>query len=191
MTKYILHGGRTSIECEGNRKFFAEITKDSKEPVKILLVYFARPEAEWNEMFKQDKINFSSNANGKEVELILASENTKEFVEQIKNADAIYMRGGNNPDLLKEKMSQIKNWEELFSGKTIAGSSAGAMILSRYSHSRTDKSQSFEGLGILPIKVIVHYSQGMKNKSEDLENYGDEKMKIYAIPETEFIVLNK
>jgi peptidase E len=189
MTKYILHGGETGIKCKSNSNFFEEISKSIKEPIKILAVYFSRPKEEWGDLFKNDKVNFSSNANGKKVELILASENRKEFIEQIKNADAVYIRGG-KPNLLKEQLNKIKNLKELFKGKTIAGSSAGAMVLSKYAHSRSSV-KPFLGLAILPIKIVVHYSQSMKNKLEDLENYGSEKMKIYAIPETEFIILNK
>ena len=187
MTKYILHGGCTGIKCESNNRFFAEILKDLKESARILMIYFAKPEEEWEDKLRKDKISFSSNSGGKKFELILANPDIKKLIEQIKNADAVYLHGGNQ-DILKEKMAPIANLKELFEGKTIAGSSAGAILLAEYSHSRSS-IQPHKGLGIMPIKLVVHYSEELDNKLEDLKKYGDENMETYAIAETEFVVI--
>ena len=42
MTKFILHGGAPSRPSENNKKFFAEMTKFLLEPIKILVVCFAK-----------------------------------------------------------------------------------------------------------------------------------------------------
>ncbi|MFH0969301.1 MAG: Type 1 glutamine amidotransferase-like domain-containing protein [Patescibacteria group bacterium] len=188
MTKYILHGGETKIHCKNNDDFFAEIIRGLKEPAKMLLVYFAKPRKEWKGIFKRHRVDFSSNSGREKLELILADEDLDKFVKQIKNSDAVYLHGGNQ-DILKEKMAPVENLEKLFEGKTIAGSSAGAHILSAFNYS-IDSNQIEEGLGIIPVKVFTHYRDELKGELEKMENYGDRNMKTYAIPETEFIVLN-
>lgn len=60
MTKYILHGGNTSVKSESNKRFFYEILKDLPSPVDLLIIYFAIiDEAQWQDKFKEDKTNFS------------------------------------------------------------------------------------------------------------------------------------
>ena len=178
----------TRVDCENNRNFFAEILKDLKEPAKILAVYYAKPKEEWDEVFGRNKISFSENCNRKKFELIVADENLDKFVEQAKIVDAIYFHGGNQ-DVLKEKMANVENLKEIFEGKTIAGSSAGVHFLSVFNYS-IDSNKIEEGLRVLPFKFFTHYKDEMKNELEGLKKHGDENMKTYAIPETEFIVLN-
>lgn len=55
MTKFILHGGRTSKPVVSNKRFFREIVKSLKEPVKILMVCFAKEKNEWEESFEKDR----------------------------------------------------------------------------------------------------------------------------------------
>ncbi len=52
MTKYILHGGETSVNNEHNKKFYQEWVKDFEADVvpKILLVYYSREKSEWEKL---------------------------------------------------------------------------------------------------------------------------------------------
>lgn len=60
MTKYYLHGGKASVNSEGNKKFFQQLVKGFDNPVNFLCVYFARDRKinkdwNWDVMFKDDK----------------------------------------------------------------------------------------------------------------------------------------
>lgn len=184
MTKYILHGGKTSIKSEDNNKFFSEIIKDLLSPINLLIVYFSRGEEEWPKLLKQDKEIINSIADDKKINFVLANKDIEKFVQQIKDADGIYMRGGKT-NMLKEILAKIKNLKKLFTDKVIAGSSAGAYVLSRYYMNSMGKIG--EGLGILPIKTLAHYKESRKNELDKLKNYGD-KLTTYSLKETKFVV---
>lgn len=187
MTKYILHGGESGENCENNRNFFREIIEGFAEPVNILIVQFAREEEKWPERFEREKGKFDFL--DQKIDFTIADSAPEVFRTQTEKADAIYFIGGSNR-LLREKIRNIKNLGRLFQDKTVAGSSAGAIMLSKYSYN-TDDMHIEEGLGILPIKVFVHYSDAkFKDALEELKNY-KEDLEIKIIPETEFIVINK
>ena len=97
MTKYILHGGNTSDPLPSNDRFFREIVKGISEPVSLLLVYFASEKQKWARLFKQDRDNFRRNNPRKEIVFVLADK--KKFVEQARQANAIYLRGGKSSPL--------------------------------------------------------------------------------------------
>lgn len=186
MTKYVLHGGATSTKSRDNKRFFFEITKGLPNPVNILCVYFAKRKEFWPKLFKEEKINFSSAAPRKVFKFILAEDKMNILVKQLKEADVIYLRGGET-DMLKNVLKKVKNIEKLWGGKVVAGSSAGAYVLSKY-YFENDKNKVEKGLGILPIKTLCHYSAGKVRELKRLENYG-EKLKIYKIPEEKFFVI--
>ncbi|MFN3692880.1 MAG: Type 1 glutamine amidotransferase-like domain-containing protein [Candidatus Paceibacteria bacterium] len=80
---------------------------------------------------------------------------TEDFETDCSNADAIYFHGGNTPTLLAA-LKDYGDIERLFTGKTVAGSSAGAYMLSAYGAAHT--SEHFrQGLGILNVRVICHF----------------------------------
>ena len=68
MTKYILHGGAAKRDTEDNKKFFKEITKGLADPARILIVCFARNEAEWNDLFENTKLKFTAASPEKNME---------------------------------------------------------------------------------------------------------------------------
>ncbi len=156
MTKYILHGGHTRIRNEKNKIFFNEITKGLENGANILLIYFAKEKEKHQELYEDDKLNFKDNCGKKELSFILATE--ENFIEEIKKANAVYMRGGDTFKLLNF-LKKFPEFNKLIKDKVVAGSSAGAYVLAEYFYTHTLDSVE-EGLGILPIKVIAHYSDG-------------------------------
>jgi peptidase E len=152
-TKLILHGGFTSTQNELNQSFYKEISKDVPEGGSILLIYFAREEREIPELFEQDKERILEQAGGKKLNIILATK--EDFVDKVKEADTLYMRGGDT-DKLMGTLQQFPAFKSLIKGKTVAGSSAGAYVISQYSagHSVT---YIRKGLGLAPLRVVCHY----------------------------------
>jgi peptidase E len=153
MTKYILHGGFTSAENNLNRTFYAEIAKDVPDRGTVLLVYFAGSDEEVEGKFEQDKGRILAGANGRSLNIIIATR--ENFIEQVRNAASIYMRGGDT-DMLQNALKEYPEFKDAIQGKTVAGSSAGAYVLSTYRYS-SRRHRVRDGLGILPIKVICHY----------------------------------
>jgi len=190
MTKYILHGGATSSPSIHNKNFFAETTKDLSEPVKVLVVYFActREKKKWEELVENDKKKFSEANPDKKLEFTVASDNISTLIEQITSSDVIYIRGGIET-FLYELFLKIKNLKELFQDKVVAGSSAGAYVLSKYFYSNS-RDRIEEGTGVLPIKTLAHYSDALSGKLEELKEHGED-LRVYTIPETEFVIIEQ
>lgn len=188
MTKYILHGGAAGRVSEKNRQFVLEVVKDIPAYGNILVVLFARAKDLWVEKFTEIQKTYSDIALEKKLQLALASEEVETFREELQNADAIYLVGGDTL-LLKKYLDAIPDIENLWSGKTVAGSSAGSLVLSKYFYSG-DYDACYEGLGILDIKMICHYSEERELDLQKLENFG-EKMEILKLEEEEFVVIEK
>ncbi|MFA5127493.1 MAG: Type 1 glutamine amidotransferase-like domain-containing protein [Patescibacteria group bacterium] len=188
MTKYILHGGETSRPTSDNKQFFIGITSDLNNKATILCVYFARTKEKWPAMLEQDKINFSSASRQKNLNVTMADDELNNFAEQIKQADVIYLRGGDT-DTLKIILNKMKNLDELWRGKIVAASSAGVYVLSKYYYSNS-KDNIGDGLGILPIKSICHYKEEKSDKLERLKKHGED-LPVYAIPEEKFFIVEK
>ncbi|PLX26063.1 hypothetical protein C0580_00520 [Candidatus Parcubacteria bacterium] len=190
MTKYILHGGATSADSVHNDNFFKEMIKDLDSPANVLLIYFATVEDRWDSLLEDDKSKFAkANQENKDLVFSVAAKETDKLIEQISEADLVYMRGDKHTGVLVEKMLKVRNLTELFDGKIVGGSSAGAYAISKYFHSDS-MGGIFEGLGLLPIKCTAHYSKEKDPQVENLKNFKEE-LKVCAIPETEFIVIEK
>jgi peptidase E len=187
MTKYILHGGYTNVKNKFNEKFFKEILSDFKTSAKILLVLFAREQKEWLMLEKREKDHLTKSRPDLKLEFEIANEKGDILERQIKHADVVFIVGGQN-DPLKKILRRVGNLRYLFENKTVAGSSAGAYVLSKYFYSHEDKG-IFRGLGVLPIKVLAHYTARFNKKLEELKNY-KEKLKTYALPDTKYAVIN-
>lgn len=176
MTKYILHGGFTRSDNELNRTFYAEMVRDVPEGGNVLLIYFASDDADVPQKSKEDSESLIKQAEGKNITITIASK--ENLIEEIKAAHSIYLRGGDTDKLL-EILKQYPNLSSLFEGKTVAGSSAGAYVLSTLYYSNLVGTIE-EGLGVLPIRTVCHYNSErfpnlgdavelMKGKQEDLE----------------------
>ena len=141
----------------------------------------------WQALFKQDKINFSS-ATSKNFNFMLADDKIPALIVQIKKADAIYLFGGNTVKL-KAILGNVKNLKELWKGKIVAGESAGVNVLSKHYYSNRLQNIA-DGLNILPIKTFCHYTEEKFEKLDKLKKYGEE-LKVYAIPEENFFIINQ
>ncbi|MES2931620.1 MAG: hypothetical protein V4682_02890 [Patescibacteria group bacterium] len=100
-----------------------------------------------------------------------------------------------SPALL-DALKECRGWEEELQGKTVAGTSAGVCFLSRYYYSLSNLEVR-EGLGLLPVKALVHYRSDYNAPNIDwdvayqtLDEYG-ENLPILALPEGGFEIIEK
>lgn len=153
MTKFILHGGFTRKDTESNRLFFKEFLHDVPRNGNVLLVYFAsRTEGTVAVSAEQiQKLEILSR--DKNLKFIIAD--TENFLNQIRQSDAIYIHGGSTSKLLNI-LRMYPDLKLMVEGKTIAGSSAGTYALACFSPSHSEEVVR-EGLGLVPLRVICHY----------------------------------
>lgn len=188
MTKYILHGGAWQPTAD-YKKFFSEMISGLSEGANILCVYFAREKDMWNENFAEDKMKFSSVSQQKVFNYVMANDKTSAFIEQVKQADLIYIRGGDT-HVLQEYLEKISSLESLLYDKVVAGSSAGALVLSKYYYENDDDTYN-QGLGILTIKTFCHYTEENSDKLTKLKEFGENVEAVYAIPEEKFFIIER
>lgn len=153
MTKFILHGGFTRRENELNRSFYEEVVRDVPEGGTVLLCYFASREADNSDKYQEDSQSLTTQAHGKKLTFLFATEN--DFIQQLKHADAVYIRGGSTSKLLRI-LRNYPDFKESLVGKTVAVSSAGAYVIASYGPSHA-KGEVREGLHLLPLRVVCHY----------------------------------
>lgn len=195
MTNYILHGGETKVPNIHNKKFYQEMFGAAKGK-PILACYYSRPYAEWKYLLESDTQRMKKAVGKKKFEIICASKNAQRFMEQLKESEIVYFRGGKTEKLMKRLNSVQKQLKKAFTGKTVLGSSAGALFLAKYYFSQGDDKIQ-KGFNILPAKVMTHYlatgryaPTSGKEKLKMLKDH-KEKLPTYAIKETEFIILKK
>lgn len=166
-TKYILHGGNAQDANEHNDVFFREILSNYDHEVRVLLVHFAAiPEK--SDIYKERHIaQFERVSNGKTVMYEVATHDA--FVEQVGNADVVYLSGSSGGTVrLLDALAAYSNLATLFNGKTVAGESAGANVLSSYCYSRS--SGVVKGLGLVPVRLIAHYQNGDEQVFDDVDD---------------------
>ncbi len=188
MSKYILVGGYVHKAEDGGKAFMEELVKGFNKPVKILDCVFADPE-QAEEKFKQDQERFSKFISDFTLELATP----EKFLEQLKECDAVFFRGGET-DILIDTLNKCGDWVPLLQGKTVAGTSAGAMMLAKYSHA-LEQNKIMDGLGILPVKVIAHWQSDIYEVKWDealtmLKEY-KEDLPTYTLKEGDYIVIEK
>lgn len=162
MTKFILHGGFTRVDNKLNTGYYYEITRDLKKDSKVLVVPFSREIKEYGDVLEQEKEKLLNSAGNKQLEIQLASEDN--FIEQVKKTDALVIRGGDTLKLIRV-LKQYPDFADFIKDKVVAGSSAGAYILSKYYHS-ADSGKINEGLGILPLRIICHFASDQFDVTE-------------------------
>jgi peptidase E len=153
MTKYILHGGCTNKKNELNRTYYEECTKELEDGSTVLFMYFASKEEDIPRKFEEDKGKILETTKVKNLNLVLATEDN--FLSQLKEAHSIYIKGGNTTKLL-DVLKKFPQFASELDGKIVAGSSAGAYIISTC-YISSSKGSVHKGLGILPIRVSCHY----------------------------------
>lgn len=190
MTKYILHGGRTRVDCKSNRDFYRAMFDLDKKSINLLIVPFAKPEEERDFSDKLERIK-QLNPDKK---IIVKQADQKIFEEQITWADVIYLVGGDTK-LLKKELDKIPNLKYLFNNKIVAGSSAGFIVLSKYYFDQDYPDSILHGLNILPIKAISHfglpniYNKSFQKELSELEKFHlEEGLETIVLAETEFVV---
>jgi len=193
MTRYILSGGYPWKAPDGGKAFFEELARGYEEPVKILECLFARPEDAWTKAYVEEQELVARLLPDKNIEFQLARRDA--FIEQIRWANTIYLRGGDTAALLAA-LAQYPGWEKELGGKTLAGGSAGAMVIAKYSYS-IDELALEDGLGLLPIKVQVHYRSDYNAPHVDWDNADEalasykEKLPVWNLGEGEFKVFER
>ena len=145
--------------------------KNGKQPIYIQLPTAAGRESEsrltyWKELGKTqaDSLNIDS------IFLpIFTREDAynMEYVNEIKDSALIYMSGG-DPHYLAETIINTPLWDAIYenwqSGGSLAGCSAGAMVLSaQIPNFRFSKKEPTTGLNLIPnIRVIPHFNKFFK-----------------------------
>ncbi len=190
MTKFILVGGYIQKAPDGGESFCKELIKGHSVPVKILDCIFARIKERWDESFLADRELFNKYIPEK-FELHLAD--YENFIDQVKWADVVFLRGGSSEELIRALEERAK-WKDHIEDKTIAGTSAGADALSTY-YFGLDSLEARKGLGLVPIKVIPHFKSDYHgwefdwNKAySNLKSY-KEDIPILALAEGQFEVM--
>ncbi len=180
-SKFVLHGGFTAGKTdEDNHAFYAEILRDLPDRATILLCAFAKDPDRITAAINKVKSEFEKADSGRKLSFVTADPD--QFEDQVKDADAIYFHGGTTSKLL-EALKRFPNLPSLLAGKTIAGESAGANVIGKYSYSKSADGV-LEGLGLLPIKVIPHYSNVFAGKLDDV----GKDLELVALKEYEFKV---
>ena len=189
MTKYILHGGETGVRNEYNKEFYQEWVKtfDDAFVPTILLVYFARPKENWEELKENDKEKFNRYNDSRQANFVVASDDLNEFKQQVVDADVVYVRGGPSDKAIASFKPIVRELRDMLNGKVYAGSSAGVMFLAHNTRSHT--SDWKKGLGILPFNAFVHWSEDFQGSLDDFKkDNSDNDYEFLLIPETEFVV---
>lgn len=195
MTTYILAGGAIGKDIQSEQLLHAEIVKNLGPAPKIVVCYWAQPRETWEGRFDyyQDKVIqlFPKNVTP---QLSLAMPST--FEEQMKNADVVYITGGD--DMLLQSYMREFDLQSLFKNKVVVGSSAGVNVLVD-SFWTCDWRECKKGLGLLQIKVITHFlsEYGSEDKrgpidwqkgKKELETFST-SLPMYMIKEGEFVVI--
>ncbi|VAW32672.1 hypothetical protein MNBD_CPR01-533 [hydrothermal vent metagenome] len=164
-TKFILHGGYTREENDLNRGYFVEMVRCISDGGNILLVYFASKDEGVKEKYQKDSVRLQSFSEGKTIHTIKATE--ENFIDEVQNADVIYLRGGDTQKL-KNTLDKYPDFIEVVKGKIISGSSAGAYVLARY-YFINSLNKVMEGYGCVPARVACHYESKIHPIPENVD----------------------
>ena len=168
MTKFLLHGGYTRDANEANEAFYRELVKDLKDGDTILLVYFAADASEYEILREAHKKQVLAQSEGRSFNFEIASK--EKFMEQVEGASVLYI-GGGSTNRLFSILEQFPNLKASLVDKTVAGSSAGAYVLSAFNYDKSANTVR-AGLGLVPIRTICHY------KSPTNEHTGEEAVRV-------------
>lgn len=191
-TRIILHGGNSDRDTAKNEKFYNEIISGiDRHVIRVLCVYFARPEHRWADSYSDDQYTFRrlEREVGREIVTKLASSSEPiAFLQDIAEADVIFINGGMKGNL-KDTLLTIgeKRFRQAIDGKTLVGISAGANVLAKYYYSMVAGGIR-EGTGFLNIKLLTHYSEDETEHLNELRAYGED-LPVITIPEEEYVLI--
>ena len=181
---FILHGGFNPEKTDKDRSdFYKEILKNAPEDAKVLLVPFAKDSDRITEATEKVTVALNKNKWQKKININIADE--RDFLKQLHIADVVYFHGGTSLKLLGV-LKNYKNLGEILNGRIVAGESAGANVWGKFFYS-THADAVFEGLGILPIKIIPHYKKEYDGK---LDNVGI-GLELVTLPEYTYKIFLK
>ena len=195
MTKYVLNSGGINNKPKLKKRFHQELVKDLGNAPQFLLCNFAQGREYWEAKFQGYSSTIGEDMpNGVVPAFTLAMPDI--FVGQCQKADVIYFHGGDDY-LLKFWMGQF-DMSKLFKSKVVATNSASSDMLSAH-YWTCDWRLCADGFGILPIKFIPHFQTTFGNNDprgpidwdkakQELAEYGDRSLPIYALGEGEFEV---
>ncbi len=189
MTKYFLVGGYPKKGNRGGKDFCEAFLLDLPENSEVLICSFAREKREWKKSCEEMTAFFALHIPNKKFQF--ANANIENFSEQVQKANAIFFRGGDDKKLF-EILQQDTSWQNFLHNKNIAGTSAGADILSEYYYDITQNSIQ-KGLGLAKVKVIPHfeseeYNVEWERAKKELENFHAE-LPTWCLHEGEFKIL--
>jgi peptidase E len=194
MNKFILIGG--CQEKADSTKLSNAVFSDIGSPINFLICLFAKNQNAgdiWSEYFDEYKKFFSALSSKHIINFVLAKEN--EFNSQIKDADIVYFSGGDSIPLYSTLARIGNQWVSELKNKIVIGSSAGTDMLSKHNYDIQQNALD-DGMGIIPIKTIVHYCQqkgcwshiDWDKALSSLKEYGED-LPIYPLCEGEFVVI--
>ena len=198
MTKYVLNSGGIKNEPQLKKQFHQELIKGLGDTPKFLLCNFAQGREYWEAKFQgYSDATAEDMPDGVNPSFTLAVPG--DFAKQCGEADVIYFHGGDD-HLLKYWMGQF-DMPVLFKDKVVATNSASSDMLATH-YWTCDWRQCGDGFGILPIKFIPHYQSAFgaddprgaidwEKAKQELSDYGDKSLKIYALKEGEFEVFEQ
>ncbi|MFZ2587647.1 MAG: Type 1 glutamine amidotransferase-like domain-containing protein [Alphaproteobacteria bacterium] len=185
MPKYILHGGMTRFDTPSNKDFFKLMADEIPLNGTWLGIYFAREPEDVQKIFERD-IKQLNEAKGDRNDINLVCAEKENLLKQMKQADVIFISGGNTVQLF-EAMNQHPDMKEhLKLNKTYAGSSAGAQILCREYVEMNESSG--EGFGIIPFSIVVHHRSPIE-EYKIIQSTKNIQKPILKIHETQFVVI--
>lgn len=161
-TTFLLHGGLLKNKDRRNDLYFQELTKDLADGDTLLHVAFARTPETQEDVFTNEKSWILAQTD-KNINVIVATQD--DFMQQIAQACTIHITGGDTAKLI-QIIKQYPGFLPSLAGKLVGGSSAGACLFSTYYWSGSD-NKVLEGLGTLPISLLVHYGSEEYNCRDD------------------------
>lgn len=190
MKRLVLMGGRPWLGSDHGKSFANTLFRYFPEEVKLAFCIFAQPETDWRETKEVNQKMFSK-YKGKR-KLSYKTMTSKNFDEVSKWADIIYIPGG-DPFILKQKIDAIGDVGELWDGKVIAGSSAGADLFCIGFVYLQEKTFG-QGLGWVKATCIPHWRGDFNDYNDKDWDWAEkESLKkfpefpVLCIPETEFV----
>ena len=125
------------------------------------------------EKFKRGVELFNINIPDKKLNLVLAKR--KNFIEELKKSDVLYIHGGGTDELFNDLKKYPDFVDEMKKKKAVIGSSAGAYVLAEYSIDYADRSEVMKRFGVLPIKIFCHFKERNRKILEDKFSKADKK----------------